>query len=154
MPSTLRATERKPTRTKQANQFQRSVTQKQRRFTKPRTRTARYLHRPTSILATLKRKTRQTHLLHLMRNPQSQSRLLLPSERSLPRMQKRRHRRQNKPRQRHPSQWLQSRYHTLLGRRHLRRRRRLRRKRRTKGPETWLTRRRKLLPSHRAHPQN
>lgn len=136
MRSILRVIGRKPMRTKQANQSQRLVTPKQKSFTKPRRRMARYLRRPISTLATSTRKMKVTHLLHLTKTLQSQSKLPLPSGRRLLRIpSKRSHHRRNRPRQRHLSQQSQSRPHNLPRRRRRRRRRKLRRRRRRKVPE-------------------
>lgn len=135
MLSTLRATGHKQMRTKQANRSQRSVTPKQKSFTRPQRRMARYPHRPTSILAISMKRTTVTHLLHLTKTPQSQSKLPLPNGRRLPRIRQRRsHHRRNRHRQRHLSQQSQSRPHNHLRRRRLRRRRRPQRKRRQKAP--------------------
>ena len=105
MPSTLRATGHKRMPIKRANRSQRSVTPKQESFTKTRRRMAKFLHRLTSTLAILMRKIPVTHRLHLMKTPQSQSKLPLPSERRQRRIpQRRSHHRRNRPQLRQSSQ--------------------------------------------------
>ena len=137
MRSTLLATGHRQRRTKQENQFQTSVTPKQKGFTRIQTRMERSLHRPTSILATLTRKMTVTHLLRLRKTLQSQSKLLLRNERRPLRIRRKRsHHRRNRPRQRHLSQQLQSKPHSLLRRLRPRRRKRVRRRRRREAPET------------------
>ena len=105
MPSTLRATEHKRMPIKQANRFRRSVTPKQKSFTKIRRRMARFLHQRISTRVILMRQMPVTQRLHPTKTLQSQSKLPLRSERRRQRTRRKRsHHQRNRPRQRQSSQ--------------------------------------------------